>query len=187
MQGGIFTKFGVKRIFATVIGALVFFIIARYASIFVYVETYISFQYAILSSFAAVFGPVCGLLIGFVGHGLTDLSFYSSIESIWWSWVIASALAGFMAGFVLKPGKIENGEFTRREIIRFVVGNLVIHVISWGVVAPILDIAIYDESASKAFLQGLIAGTSNFIITAVVGSLLLIGYVNARISLIDTK
>ena len=178
----ILTKFNIKRIIATVIGAIVFFVLARFASIFVYEGTYISFQYAILGSFAAVFGPVSGLLIGLFGHAFTDLSFYSNVESIWWSWVIASAIAGFLAGFVFKARKVEEGKFEKKDILRFIVGNLIIHAISWGVVAPILDIIIYKEPFEKLFMQGLIAGTSNFIITAVVGSLLLISYADTRIS-----
>ena len=165
---------------ATAIGAAIFFILARFASIFVYDGTYISFQYAILCAFAAVFGPVCGLLIGLVGHVLTDISFYNSVENIWWSWVIASALVGLLAGFVIKSGKIEKGEFDKRDILRFIIGNLVIHAISWVAVAPILDIVIYNEPTEILFMQGLIAGTSNFVITAIVGSLLLVSYAKSR-------
>ena len=157
-----------------------FFILARFASIFVYDDIYISFQYAILCAFAAVFGPVCGLLIGLIGHVLTDISFYSSFENIWWSWVIASALVGFLAGFVIKAGKVEKGEFDKRDILRFIIGNLVIHAISWVAVAPILDIVLYNEPMEKLFMQGLIAGTSNFVITAIVGSLLLAVYAKSQ-------
>jgi energy-coupling factor transport system substrate-specific component len=57
---------------------------------------------------------------------------------------------------------------------------LIVHAISWGVVAPVGDILIYAEPADKVFTQGLIAGTGNFVITAIVGTLLLLGYAKTR-------
>ena len=171
-------KFTVKHIVATAIGAAVFFLLARFASIPVFANTYISFQYAVLGFFAAVFGPICGVLIGLIGHTLTDLAFG---WGIWWSWVIASAIVGLLAGFVVKQGKVEEGDFGKTDVIRFIVGSLIVHALSWGVAAPVLDIVIYAEPADKVFVQGLIAGSSNFVITAIVGTLLLLGYAKTRV------
>ena len=39
-----------------------------------------------------------------------------------------------------------------------------------------LDIVIYAEPAKKVFAQGLVAGASNFVTTAVIGSLLMLAY-----------
>ena len=171
-------KFTIKQIVATAIGAAVFFLLARFVSIPVFANTYISFQYAVLGFFAAVFGPICGILIGLIGHTLADVAFG---WGVWWSWVIASAIVGFLAGFAVKAGKVEKGEFGKKDIIRFIVGSLIVHAISWGVVAPVLDIVIYAEPADKVFVQGLIAGSSNFVITAIVGTLLLLGYSKTRV------
>ena len=54
-------------------------------------NTNISLQYAVLGLLAAMYGPVAGALIGFIGHTLIDLSWGGSP---WWSWVIASAFTG---------------------------------------------------------------------------------------------
>ena len=54
--------------------------------------------------------------------------------------------------------------------------TLVAMAISWVVVAPVLDIVIYAEPAKKVFVQGLVAGASNFVTTAVIGSLLMLAY-----------
>jgi len=171
-------NFNIKRIVATAIGAAIFFLLARFASIPIFANTYLTLQYAVLGFFAAVFGPIVGLLIGLIGHTLTDLAFG---WGIWWSWVIASAIVGFLAGFVLKAGKVEEGGFEKMDALRFVVGSLLVHAISWGVVAPLLDILIYQEPANKVFVQGLIAGAGNFVITAIVGTLLLFGYSKTRV------
>lgn len=171
-------KFTIKQIVGTAIGVAIFFLLARFLSIPVFANTTLTFQYAVLGFFAAVFGPVCGVLIGLIGHALVDLSWG---WGIWWSWVIASAGVGLLSGFIIKSGKIEEGEFGKSDIIRFIVGSLIVHAISWGLIAPVLDIVIYAEPANKVFTQGLIAGAGNFVMTAIVGTLLLVGYAKTRV------
>ena len=172
-----YCKFGIKQIVATAIGAAIFFLLARFLSFPVFANTYLTLQYAVLGFFAAVFGPICGLLIGLIGHFFVDLSYGFGL---WWSWIIASAFVGCLAGFILKPDSVESGEFGGADIVRFVVGSLIVHALAWGGVAPLLDIVIYAEPADKVFTQGLIAGAGNFVLTAVVGTALLIGYAKLR-------
>jgi len=171
-------KLSVKQLVATAIGAALFFLLARFLSFPIFANTNLTLQYAIVGFFAAVFGPVAGLLIGLIGHALADLAFG---WGIWWSWVIASAVVGFVSGFLLKPGSVEAGELGKAGILRFIIGSLIVHAVSWGLVAPVLDIVIYGEPADKVFVQGLIAGAGNFIFTAIVGTLLLFGYSRTRV------
>lgn len=57
------------------IGAALFFVLGRFVSIPSPIpNTSISIQYGLLAFMAAVFGPVAGALIGFIGHFLVDLS-----------------------------------------------------------------------------------------------------------------
>jgi len=169
-------KFTAKQIVATAIGAALFFVLARFLSIPIFANTYISLQYAVLGFFAAIFGPLSGLLIGLIGHALSDLTSYGA----WWSWIITSALVGFAFGFLLKGIKIEEGEFGKRGAVRFIIGSVIIHAIGWIVIAPVLDILIYGEPANKVFVQGLAAGLANMVTTAVVGTILLFGYSKTR-------
>ncbi len=170
-------KFNVKTIVAIGIGTAIFFLLARFVSIPVFANTTITFQYAVLGFFAAIFGPIAGLLIGLIGHALTDLAFG---YGLWWSWIIVSALIGFASGFLLKGVNIDGGEFGKKGMIQFIVGTIVIHLVGWGLVAPVLDILIYAEPADKVFTQGLIAGASNIVTTAIVGTLLLLAYSKTR-------
>jgi len=170
-------KFSIKQLVATAIGAAIFFLLARFLSFPVFANTYLTLQYAVVGFFAVVFGPICGLLIGLIGHFFVDLSFG---WGIWWSWVIASAFVGLLSGFLLKPGKVDGGDLGKVDIIRFIVGSLIVHAISWVVIAPVGDMLIYAEPADKAFTQGVIAGAGNFVITAIVGTLLLLGYAKTR-------
>lgn len=48
--------------------------------------------------------------------------------------------------------------------------------ICWGAVAPALDILIYNEPIDKLFAQGLFAGISNAVTTAIIGSVLCVAY-----------
>ena len=171
------TKISVKTVVAIGIGTAIFFLLARFVSIPVFANTNITFQYAVLGFFAVVFGPIAGLLIGLIGHVLTDLAFG---YGLWWSWIIVSALIGLGSGFIFRNHKIEEGVFGKGDIIRFVIGTVIIHLVGWGLIAPVLDILIYAEPANKVFVQGLIAAASNIVTTAIVGSLLLYAYSKTR-------
>ncbi|MCL2377983.1 MAG: ECF-type riboflavin transporter substrate-binding protein [Defluviitaleaceae bacterium] len=168
----------VKAIVAIGIGTALFFVLARFASIPVFANTTLTFQYALLAFFAVLFGPIAGLLIGLVGHILTDLSFG---WGLWWSWIVVSGVVGFAFGFVMKGVNVDEGEFlSGKAIIRFIVGTTIVHLISWGLIAPVLDILIYAEPANRVFTQGLIAFVGNATTTAVIGTLLFIAYSKAK-------
>ena len=171
-------KFTVKTVVAIGIGAAIFFLLARFASIPVFANTYISFQYAVLGFFAALFGPIAGALIALIGHSLTDLSFGFGL---WWSWIIVSTIVGFCFGFILKKVKVAEGEFDNPKVVaQFCIWTAIIHLVGWGVIAPALDILIYAEPVEKIFVQGLIAGVANAVTTAVIGSILLFIYSKTR-------
>ena len=68
-------KLSIKSIVAIGIGAALFFVLGRFVAIPSPVpNTTINIQYAILGVFGVIFGPVVGLLVGFVGHTLIELS-----------------------------------------------------------------------------------------------------------------
>ena len=167
-------KFSVKTIVAIGIGAALFFVLGRFVAIPSPVpNTNISVQYGLLAFLAVVFGPAAGALIGLIGHALIDFSYG---WGIWWSWVIASAVFGLLMGFATKALKLEEGEIGKKGLIKFNIAQVVSHVICWGVVAPVLDILIYNEPQEKLFSQGLVAGIANAVTTAIVGSLLCVAY-----------
>ena len=171
-------KFSVKTIVAIGIGAALFFVCGRFISIPSPVpNTSITIQYGVLGFMAAVFGPVAGLLIGLIGHALIDASWG---WGVWWSWVIASGVFGFLMGLACKKINLDDGVCSKSDIVRFNVSQLICHVICWGLVAPILDILIYQEPVEKLFAQGLVAGISNAVTTAIIGTLLCIAYAKAK-------
>ncbi len=134
-------KLSVKTVVAIGIGAALFFVLGKVSIPTPVPNTYISLQYAVQAVFAALFGPIAGLLIGVVTMKL-DI----------------------------------NEGIDTRKIVHFNVAQVIAHLLSWGLVAPCLDILIYSEPIEKLFAQGLMAGISNMVTTGIVGSLLLVAY-----------
>ena len=167
-------KFSVKTIVAIGIGAALFFVLGRFVAIPSPVpNTSISVQYGLLAFLSVVYGPIAGALVGFIGHTLIDFSYGCGV---WWTCVIASAVFGLLVGLGAKLLKMKETEMGLMGLLKFNIVQIVSHVICWGGVAPALDILIYKEPLDKLFAQGLVAGTSNAVTTAIVGSLLCIAY-----------
>ena len=168
----------VKSIVAIGIGAALFFVCGRFIAIPCPIPNVtINIQYGVLAFLAAAFGPIVGLLAGLIGHALIDFSWG---WGVWWSWVFATAIFGLRVGAFKKLYGVDKGEFGMKQIVRFNVTQLIAHIIAWGIVAPALDILMYAEPASKVFLQGLVAGASNIVTTAIVGTILCIAYAAAK-------
>lgn len=164
----------IKNVVAIGIGAALFFVLGRFVAIPSPVpNTNISLQYAVLALLASLYGPVAGGLIGFIGHALIDLSWGGNP---WWSWVIASAVVGVVVGLFTRKLNIEEGDFNKKKVLVFALSNVIANVISWVIVAPVLDILIYAEPVSKVFAQGVFAAISNSVTAAVVGALLVLAY-----------
>ena len=169
----------IKTIVAIGIGSAVYVVLARFASIPTPIpNTSIQTAYAFLALMAVVYGPLAGGLIGLIGHALTDAISYGSV---WWSWVLVSLFVGFAIGLLTKKISIEDGEFSKKDIINFNISQVVAQVIGWGILAPVLDVLIYAEPANKVFTQGIVAGLANIVTVGVIGTLLLSAYAKTRL------
>jgi len=167
----------IKTVVAIGIGAALMFVLMRFVAIPTGIpNTNLNLGIGVLSIFAAIFGPLAGLLIGFIGHTLTDLMG----GSVWWSWVIADALYGLMIGAFWKFFKIEDGEFGIKESVIFNCVQFGANLLAWVAIAPTLDILIYQEPTDKVYIQGLIAGGSNAVVVLILGTLLVVGYSKTR-------
>lgn len=171
----------IKTIVAIGIGSAVFVILGRFASIPTGIpNTSFETNYAFLALMSVIFGPIAGLLIGFIGHALKDAIFYGTI---WWSWVIVSGLVGLFIGLgakLVKSINIENGIFGLKQIITFNIIQIITQAIGWFLIAPSLGIFIYGEPASKEFTQGAVAGLFNIVTVGIIGTFLIISYAKTR-------
>ena len=167
----------VKTVVAIGIGAALMFVLMRFVAIPSGVpNTNINLGIAVLSIFAAIFGPLAGFLIGFIGHTLVDLTW----GGVWWTWVIADALFGFAVGFFWKLYKIEEGGFGIKQAVIFNGVQIGANLLAWVAIAPTLDILIYQEPSDKVYLQGITAASVNIVAVLILGTLLAFGYSKTR-------
>lgn len=171
-------KVSTRTIVAIGIGAALFTLLFMYVKIPSPIPS-TSFQtaYGVSAFFATLFGPIAGALISFIGHALSDAVQYGSP---WWSWVIASGVSGFIFGFAYKRTKVEVGEFGGKAILTFNLIQILGNVVAWVLVAPLLDILIYQEPVNLVFTQGITAALMNIVSAGVIGTLLLVAYAATR-------
>lgn len=174
------SMFSTVTLVATALGAALFAVLFMYVKIPTPVpDTSFNISYGVCSFFGALFGPICGLLVPFIGHAVNDFVFYGSP---WWSWVIASGVSGLVSGVMYFFMEFENGKLTRKSWIAFFVITLIANVFAWGICAPYLDVKMYAEPAQKVFVQGALSAVMNLISTWVVGAILLAIYAKTRVS-----
>lgn len=167
-------KIGIKEVVAIGIGTALFVALTEIQVPLGFIpNTALQPRAALITFLAAVFGPVVGGIVGFVGHFLGDALFYGGIS---WSWVVPDAVFGILVGIVAAKYKIKEGGFGTKEAVTFNIVQVIANVIAWIVCAPILDIIIYKEPANKVFAQGFFACLGNVIIIAILGTLLAVGY-----------
>ena len=156
-------KNSVKTVVAVAIGAALFFVLGRFVAIPSGIpNTNISLQYAVLGLLAAMYGPVAGGL--------------SWGGSPWWSWVIASTFVGIVVGLFAKKLNVNEGEFSKKDVVTYAIANVIAHAVAWIGVAPVLDILIYAEPVDKVFAQGAMAAVANILTAVIVGALLIAAY-----------
>lgn len=166
--------FSTRTIVATGLGAALFMVLFMFVKVPSPVpETNLQIAYGVAAFFAAVFGPLCGFLVAFIGHALSD---FISYGSPWWSWVVASGISALVAGFAYYKLQVEEGEFNTKDIITFNIFQILGNAIAWLLVAPALDVIIYSEPMNVVIAQGAIAFVMDAIVSGVVGTLLLIAY-----------
>jgi len=167
----------VRTVVAIGIGAALMFVLMRFVAIPSGVpNTNLNLSAAIVTIFGAIFGPLAGCLVAFIGHTLTDLTW----GGVWWSWVIADAVYGLLAGLLWKVYRVDEGGFAFKQCLVFNAAQIAANFIAWVGVAPTLDILIYQEPADKVYLQGIVAAGMNSAVVLILGSALAFGYSKTR-------
>ena len=171
-------KISTRTIVATAIGAALFTLLFMYVKVPSPVpETSFQTAYGLGAFFATLFGPIAGALIAFIGHALSDAVQYGSP---WWSWVIASGVAGFIFGFAFK-----RTQSRRRRIqgqghphLQYHPDHRQCHRLgsgSSGAGYPHLS-----GTGQPGLHQGITAAIMNSVSAGVIGTLLLIAYAATR-------
>ena len=157
-------KISIKNVVACGIGTALFVVLTEVQIPIGIPNTSLQPRMAVLAFLSAIFGPATGAVIGLLGHALGDALYYGSV---WWSWVFPEAVVGIAIGAFARKFAVSDGGFTK---------GVIANAVAWIIVAPVLDIAVYAEPATKVFLQGAFAFLGNIIIIGVLGTLLLATY-----------
>ena len=147
-------------------------------------NTNLNMGIVIVSVFAVVFGPLAGLLIGFIGHTLADMTLG---WGIWWTWIAAESVYGFIIGLLWKLFEIEEGRFGVKEALIFNGVQYVSNSLVWVLIAPTLDIIIYQEPSNKVYVQGLVATGLNSAVVLIFGTALIFGYYRIRTAFLNKR
>jgi energy-coupling factor transport system substrate-specific component len=126
---------------------------------------------AILALFAALYGPVVGFLVGFIGHWVTDMF---AGYGIWLSWVLGSGILGAIVGLfpILTRQRLESGLFGRLDFFLFMCLAFAGNGLGFGCSA-ILDYLLYAEPLNKVLVQLVVIAIGNGLLIAVVGHFIL--------------
>ncbi|MDR0357109.1 MAG: ECF-type riboflavin transporter substrate-binding protein [Clostridiales Family XIII bacterium] len=171
-------QFKTSTIVAVGVGGAIFWLLFMFVKVPSPIpETSFQTAYGIAGFFGALFGPIAGGLIAFIGHAISDAVQYGSP---WWSWVIASGVTGFIYGISFKFLKVGEGKFGVKGILIYNAVQIAANAAAWILVAPILDIVVYAEPVSLVFTQGAIAFVMNSISAGVIGTGLLAIYAATR-------
>ena len=165
----------VQKVVAAGIGTALYIVLTEaQIPVFFAQETYFHIRAALLAFFAAVYGPIVGLVVGFIGHSLADAFFYSG--SVSWSWVIPDALFGVVVGMFYRKYKIQESGFDKKQVLFFNLIQLLGNAVAWIICAPILDILISGEATETAFKQGIAAFICNSVVICILGTFLCTAY-----------
>ena len=177
-------KNSVKTVVAVAIGAALFFVLGRFVAIPSGIpNTNISLQYAVLGLLAAMYGPVAGGLIGFIGHTLIDLSWGGSP---WWSWVIASTFVGIVVGLFAKKLNVNEGEFSKKDVVTYAIANVIAHAVAW-IGGEVWGMTVFRrQNPRRDELSDMHQSAAmQFALVSLVGILVIVGFIYTTLNLID--
>lgn len=116
----------------------------------------------VLTIFAVYFGPIVGLIAGFLGNMLTDLL---AGWGIWWTWELASGIFGFFCGMVylFDTFNIRYGKCNKFHIA-FLSITAILGFVAGYAFAGINDIIVMSEPPRKILVQvGIILITNSLV------------------------
>ena len=87
-----------------------------------------------------------------------------------------SLFVGIVVGLFAEKLNVNEGEFSKKDVVTYAIANVIAHAVAWIGVAPVLDILIYAEPVDKVFAQGAMAAVANILTAVIVGALLIAAY-----------
>ena len=156
-----------KTIVGVAIGAALFGVLMNYGGIKVTTNTSLTSAYVIPAIVGALFGPLPAGLAAGLGNCVADLL---GGWGFWFDWSLGNFVAGYFAGlFGLFGASIEDGEFSVKDAIIYVVCCIVGCGVGFGLVTPFLTYLWYSSELTITWVQATAAIISDASVLVVIG------------------
>lgn len=133
---------------------------------------------ALLAIFSALFGPMVGFCMGFLGHMLTDMI---AGWGIWWGWVASSGIMGLFMGLVFncKKFSVKDGLSNKFHVCYLIITGTLGIVLAF-IFAAGFDVILMGEPLDKAKIQAILAIITNGIVFLGIGVPTILGFIRAN-------
>ncbi len=156
-----------KTIVGVAIGAALFGVLMNYGGIKVTTNTSLTSAYVIPAIVGALFGPLPAALTAGLGNAIADLI---GGWGFWWDWSLGNFVTGYFAGLCgLFGASVEDGEFSVKDAIIYVICCVVGCAIGFGIVTPVLTYLWYSSELTITWVQAEAAIISDASVLIVVG------------------
>jgi energy-coupling factor transport system substrate-specific component len=160
-------KWDTKTIVGVAVGVALFGVLMVYGSITVFTNTKLSLAMIVPVLVGGLFGPLPAALAAGLGNVLADLI---GGWGFWFDWSIGNAVLGLIVGCLkLYGADIDNGVFTPKQMVIYVICCIVGNALAFGVITPIMTVLFYGGELSITFLQSLTGGISNTAVLVIIG------------------
>lgn len=160
-------KWDTKTIVGIAIGAALFGVLMNFGGIKVTTNTSLTSAYIILPIVGALFGPLPAALTGVIGNTIADLI---GGWGLWFDWSLGNAVAGFFIGLLpLYGARIDEGIFTVKHAILYVITTVVGIALGFGIVTPVLTYLFYSSELTITWIQAQAAIIADASVAIVVG------------------
>ncbi|WP_435922796.1 ECF-type riboflavin transporter substrate-binding protein [Paenibacillus sp. DYY-L-2] len=122
---------------------------------------------ALLAIFGALFGPVVGFAVGFIGHVIND---FLTSGTVWWGWALGSGITAIFMGliYLARDFNPQDGEIRKSHVFRLLIFGLV-GIFASLAFSGLFDIYIMGEPNNKIVIQTVAAGLANTFVFVVLG------------------
>ena len=160
-------KWDTKTIVGVAVGVALFGVLMVYGSITVFTNTKLSLAMIVPVLVGGLFGPLPAALAAGLGNVLADLI---GGWGFWFDWSIGNAVLGLIVGCLkLYGADIDNGVFTPKQMVIYVICCIVGNALAFGVITPIMTVLFYGGELTITFLQSLTGGISNTAVLVIIG------------------
>lgn len=157
-------KFNLHEFLIAFAGTVFFVLFSMIKTPLAFEEELLHIGIFVLAYFAMIYGPVVGGVIGIMGYSVAR---YLVAGTFHWSMAWSFAIFAIMIGSFQKKYKTAEGEFGAKQLLLFQIVQITANLITWVLIASLLDILLYGQEAVYLVRLGFYAFIYNAVLTGV--------------------